>query len=92
MADSHGRIGASHLRLIGNQRTCGRNEKPALPIEQQRKNCSFRPASREPHVGHPISGRDNVGPVLGKLSDYGWIKIQRLGDHIDRTVRQPIEQ
>jgi hypothetical protein len=52
----------------------------------------FAPNAPRKPANRLLSDRDNVRPVPGKLSDYRWIKVQRLGDHIDRTVRQPIEQ
>src|SRR4029077_15900932 len=39
-----------------------------------------------------LSGRHNYGPVLGKPGNDRRIEVQRFGNHIDRTVRQPIRQ
>ena len=37
--DPEGRVGASHRRPIGHQRTCRRNKTPALPLERPRDSC-----------------------------------------------------
>ena len=48
----------------------------------------------DPVVGDTTqrSGRYDVRPVPGKLRDDRGIEVQRFGDHIWRTMRQPIGQ
>jgi hypothetical protein len=38
------------------------------------------------------SGRHDLGPVLGKLRNNRGIQVQRFGDHLRWTMRQPIGQ
>jgi hypothetical protein len=47
--DPDGMTGASHRRPIVHQRTCRRNRHRhrALPLEQQRNSCPYRPVGRE---------------------------------------------
>src|SRR5580693_5368113 len=39
-----------------------------------------------------LSGGHDYGPVLGKPGNDRRIEVQRFGNHVDRTVRQPIRQ
>ena len=69
------------------------------------RNQDVRPVMLTSSLGHELtrhrpgrrdatqqSGRHDVRPVLGKLGDDRGIEVQQFGDHIRRTMRQPIRQ
>src|SRR5208282_2146171 len=60
--------------------------------KQCRHDCGSKATKLCDATATHQSARDDVRPVLGKLRDDRGIEVQRFGDHIRWTMRQPIGQ